>query len=211
MREHNQGITNPPLFRPGNRGDVDRTRTPRYNRRIATVILVIVTLIGFASPAVTPAQAATAAGAVKITEFSIRIPVLKVDRPVVKAPYTSDSWNFARLRYNAGYLEGRPLPGSNNNVAIGAHVTLAKLTPGPFYKLNTLKPGDEIFVRFNGTEFRYEVESMWETVPTDGSPISQADKEMLTLFTCSGYNPKGGLYETRLIVRAKYAPAADAK
>lgn len=178
-------------------------------RALIAPIVTLALLTGVAAPGVRTALAAPAAKAEDapvITEFTLRIPALKLERPVVKAPFTRDSWNFARLRWNAGYLEGRPLPGSNNNVAIGAHVTLVKQRPGPFFELNTLKPGDEVFVRFNGREFRYEVESMWETVPEDGSPIGQADHEMLTLFTCSGYNPKGGRYETRLIVRAKYAP-----
>jgi LPXTG-site transpeptidase (sortase) family protein len=162
------------------------------------VLLLIITCVG----ALFPSVGIFAAVPPKITEYRLLIPALQFDRPVILARATTSSWNFNYIRYTAAYLEGRPLPGSGNNVALGAHSELAKRRPGPFYRLDQLKPGDSVIVKFNGKTFYYEVERLWTTTPDDSSPIAQADSEQLTLFTCSAYNPESSTYELRLIVRA---------
>jgi LPXTG-site transpeptidase (sortase) family protein len=142
----------------------------------------------------------------KITEYRLLIPALQFDRRVILARATGNTWNFNYIRQTAAYLEGRPLPGSGTNVAIGAHSELgtsAKRRPGPFHRLDTLKPGDMIIVKFNGKTYYYEVETLWTTTPDDSRPIAQTDGEALTLFTCSAYNPENSTYELRLIVRAR--------
>jgi LPXTG-site transpeptidase (sortase) family protein len=165
--------------------------------------LIILIVIGFGL-ALFPLESTHAAP--KITEYRLIIPALKLDQTVVRAPIFRHTWSFTHIVWSAGYLEGRPLPGSRNNVAIGAHSELAARAPGPFYHLDQLRAGDAIFIRYNGRTFRYRVERSWVTVPTDSTPIAQAEQEMLTLFTCSAYNPEFFRYDARLIVRARYIP-----
>lgn len=141
-----------------------------------------------------------------IRDYRLVIPAIGFDQAVIKAPVFGNTWNFVRIRETAAYLEGRPLPGTNNNVAIGAHSEFEKRRRGPFFDLDQLRVGDEIIVRFNGATFRYEVETLWVTTPDDARPIAQTDSEMLTLFTCSAYNPDTSHYELRLIVRARFTP-----
>lgn len=160
------------------------------------ILLLIITCVC----ALLPSTGAFAAP--KITEYRLLIPSIQFDRPVILARAFGNTWNFNYVRYNAAYLEGRPVPGSGTNVALGAHSELAKRRPGPFYKLDQLKPGDLIIVKFNGKTFYYEVDKLWTTTPDDSEPIAQTDSEVLTLFTCSAYNPDNSQYELRLIVRA---------
>ena len=135
-------------------------------------------------------------------DFRIQIPAINLDRPVIRAYAIGNTWDFGPVRQRAAYLEGRPLPGSGSNVAIGAHVELAKRRPGPFYRLKDLKPGDEITVTFKGEPYHYRVEKSWITTADDPETIMQTSTEVLTLFTCTDYSVITGLYYKRQIVRA---------
>lgn len=161
------------------------------------ILLLIITCVYALFP-----SAGIFAAPPKITEYRLLIPAIQFDRTVILARATVDSWDFKTIRYSAAYLEGRPLPGSGNNVALGAHSELEQRRPGPFYKLDQLNPGDSVIVKFNGKTFYYQVDKLWTTTPDDSEPIAQLNSETLTLFTCSAYNPENSQYELRLIVRA---------
>lgn len=158
-------------------------------------------------PSPIPATAVAAAPEEKApqpprTGFRLAIPSLGLDLPVTRAAFIGTTWNFEPITTQAAHLDGLALPGSANNVVIGAHSELTQRRPGPFYRLNRLRPGDEIIVRYGGQEFRYQVQRLWIVVPTDISPIQQGIGDVLTLLTCDGYNQTTNGYDTRLIVRA---------
>ena len=69
----------------------------------------------------------------------------------------------------------------------------------------TLKEGDPIEVAFDGVNYIFRVEDMFEVLPTDLQVLDQAeDDSYLTLVTCTP--PGDPRKPKRLIVRAKIAP-----
>ena len=74
-----------------------------------------------------------------------------------------------------------------------------------FSLLPTLKKGDEIFVEYDGISFKYEVETMFEVLPTDLKVLDQDTTDsFLTLVTC--VPPGDPRKPKRLIVRARVVP-----
>ncbi len=154
----------------------------------------------------TPPQSDSAArvapGNLDLSKFRIIIPSLNVNIPVVTARFIGRTWDFAPIVYSGGLLDGLALPGMAGNVVIGAHSELAARRPGPFYRLSSIKPGEDILLTYQGVLYRYVVERVWIVVPADLGPIDQGVGDVLTLLTCDGYNGGTGIYETRFIVRA---------
>jgi len=117
------------------------------------------------------------------------IPKIGVDKYVVQGVEDSD------LAEGPGHYPGTPMPGEPGNAAIAGHRT----TYGaPFYDLNALQPGDDIFVTTNAGQFLYVVNHSEVVKPSDVSVLNPTTDNQLTLTTC---NPR---YEatTRLIVVA---------
>jgi sortase A len=133
-------------------------------------------------------------------ESHLEIAAIDLDVPIVTAHFTGHTWDFSHFTAEAGYFEGEPLPGQGGNVIIGAHSELDQRSPGPFYDLNKLHPGDEIVIVRAGVRYTYITTDIWNVQPTDISPLKPTQGEALTLLTCSGYND--GTYTTRLVVRA---------
>lgn len=66
-----------------------------------------------------------------------------------------------------------------------------------FYHLNKLSVGDEIIVFWDKDEYKYVINSVFETVPENISIEQNTDDTILTLYTCSGLAA-----ERRLIIKA---------
>jgi sortase A len=101
----------------------------------------------------------------------------------------------ADLSEGPGHYPNTPMPGEPGNVAIAGHRT----TYGaPFYDLNELTAGDQIFITTKAGTFLYVVDHSEVVDPTDVQVIDPTTTNELTLTTC---NPR---YEatTRLIVVA---------
>ena len=141
------------------------------------------------------------AGSATSTESRLQIPSIDLDVRVVVAPFTGHTWDFSRFNHVAGYFQGLPMPGDGSNAIIGAHSELDKRAPGPFYNLEQVQIGDQIFVTRKGITYAYTVTGTWHVPPTDISPIRGTDSDVLTLLTCAGYD--SGIYTTRLVVRAE--------
>lgn len=119
----------------------------------------------------------------------IRIPSIDLNMAFVEGVSAAD------LKKGPGHYAGTPLPGEDGNVGIAAHRT----TYGrPFWALDKLKAGDEVFVRTVEGTFVYEV--VWQKVvtPNDHWVLGPTTHRSLTLTTC---NPRFSAAE-RLIVRA---------
>lgn len=106
----------------------------------------------------------------------IEIPRLGVDEIVVAGVSRED------LKKGPGHYPETPLPGQRGNAAIAGHRT----TYGaPFYDVNELIPGDEIWVTTIFGRFRYVVNAEPRIVePTDLSVIAPSDEAILTLTSC---------------------------
>jgi sortase A len=105
----------------------------------------------------------------------LRIPRIGVDKAVVEGVSRAD------LRKGPGHYPGTPLPGQPGNAAIAGHRT----TYGaPFYRLDSLSPGDVISVTTRQGEFRYVVERKQVVRPSEGAALASTPDSRLTLTTC---------------------------
>ena len=105
---------------------------------------------------------------------------------------------------------GTALPGKHGNAVIFGHSILPifynpKNYISIFSMLPTLTKGDQIIVNYDGIEYTFAVDTMFEVLPTDIQVLDQDYSDSyLTLVTCvppgDPSNPK------RLIVRAKVVP-----
>jgi sortase A len=144
------------------------------------------------------------------------IPTLEIDAPVegvgqddeglMAAPSTVESVAW----YNLG-----PNPGELGNAVMAGHLDNVKGDPAVFWRLDELKAGDEIIVRFDDeSEKRFEVMSV-ESYEADEAPLTRIfgiDFERdLNLITCDGdWNTKNKLYDKRLVVYARLIPESNA-
>jgi sortase A len=104
----------------------------------------------------------------------------------------------AQLEQGPGHYPGTSLPGEAGNVAIAGHRTTYA---HPFYNLDALAPGDDIYVLTGQGLFHYTVMGSEVVAPTDVAVLtSQPGQSTLTLTTC---NPRYSAAQ-RLVVSAKF-------
>ena len=85
------------------------------------------------------------------------------------------------LKKGPGHWEETPLPGQGGNFVVSGHRT----TYGaPFFKLNELKPGDEIDLIFPYAVCKYTVTAILIVLPTDMESVKQEDREEVSLAAC---------------------------
>jgi sortase A len=105
----------------------------------------------------------------------IRIPKIGLEKAVVEGVRVAD------LKKGPGHYPKTPMPGQPGNAAVAGHRT----TYGaPFYRLDEMDPGEEIFVRTVQGEFRYVVETVEVVRPDQVEVLDQTDEARLTLTTC---------------------------
>lgn len=139
----------------------------------------------------------------KVEYYNISVPKLKIDNATVAIG--GEDLSHGLIQY-----PGTALPGKKGNSVIFGHSILPifynpKNYLSIFSLLPTLKKGDEIDVDYDGISYKYEVEQMFEVMPTDLQVLDQDSSDsFLTLVTCvppgDPRNPK------RLIVRARVIP-----
>ncbi len=155
------------------------------------------TTTGAPSPTTTAAPAATlppppTGSAVAI----IKIPKIGVDDAVVEGVGVTD------LEKGPGHYPLTPMPGQAGNAAIAGHRT----TYGaPFYRLNELTAGDDIFVSTRDGTWDYHVAFSHDVSPSDVSVLDPTTDNRLTLTTCT---PRFTATK-RLVVVAELAGAVD--
>jgi sortase A len=106
----------------------------------------------------------------------IKIPRISVNAAVVEGVGVDD------LKKGPGHYPRTPLPGQAGNAAIAGHRT----TYGaPFYRLNELQSGDDIFVSTRDGTFDYKVTSTHDVSPSDVAVLDPTKDNRLTLTTCT--------------------------
>lgn len=130
----------------------------------------------------------------------LAIPALNLDAPVVLAPIENQTWKVDHLGQAIGHLEGTAPPGSNSNLVLAGHVTLAAGVPGPFIELGRLAPGDLVVVYKEGREFQYVVNDQQTVDRTAVEVTYPTDTGQITLITCQNWNNITGRYDQRLVV-----------
>jgi LPXTG-site transpeptidase (sortase) family protein len=129
------------------------------------------------------------------------IPKLNLDAPVLIAPIENQTWKVDHLEQAVGHLEGTAPPGSDSNIVLAGHVTLAAEVYGPFAGLAQLAPGDLVMVYEGDQEFQYAVDGYQKVERTAIEVTHPTDTGQITLITCSNWNRDAGRYEQRIIVK----------
>ncbi len=105
----------------------------------------------------------------------IKIPKIGVDAVVVEGVEVED------LKKGPGHYPDTALPGQLGNMVISGHRT----TYGaPFYRLDELKPGDDILVYDAKGPYTYKVTESKIVLPTEIGVIAPSSDARLTLTTC---------------------------
>jgi LPXTG-site transpeptidase (sortase) family protein len=137
------------------------------------------------------------------------IPVLNVHRPVEAVGVNRFGYmNLPANGWNAGWLQGGPIPGAPGDAVIEGHAGYPD-QPMLFGKLDQLHSGDQIVVVLADNSRRlFEVVSI-SSVPVGVVPPGLADANgapRLTLITCTGsFDANTFSYSRRLVVQATYA------
>ncbi|MBN1218969.1 MAG: sortase [Anaerolineae bacterium] len=129
------------------------------------------------------------------------VPKLKLDAPVVLAPIKNQTWDVNQLGQAVGHLEGTAPPGSNSNIVLAGHVTLAAGVYGPFAGLAQLAPGDRLIVYQGDHPFEYVVDNYQIVERTAIEVTYPSDTGQITLITCNNWNSDENRYDQRIVVR----------
>jgi sortase A len=106
----------------------------------------------------------------------IEIPKINVSKAVVQGVGVED------LKKGPGHYPQTPMPGQKGNAAIAGHRT----TYGhPFYDVDALKPGDDIFISTREGKFQYKVDHSMNVDPHDVAVLDATPDNLLTLTTCT--------------------------
>lgn len=108
----------------------------------------------------------------------LRIPSIGVNVAIVEGV------GVENLKDGPGHYPNTPYPGQAGNAAIAGHRT----TYGaPFYHLDELKPGDDLYVatRASPNPWHYQFVSEHDVSPTDVSVLDPTPDNRLTLTTCT--------------------------
>lgn len=100
------------------------------------------------------------------------------------------------LKKGPGFFPQSGYP-DTGNVCIAGH---RNAYGSPFWYLDKIEPGDEIFLSYNGYRYAYKVERNYVTDPHDWSIVDPTEKPAITLQTCTPLYPVNGQYD-RLIIR----------
>ncbi|MBV8980340.1 MAG: class E sortase [Acidimicrobiia bacterium] len=128
----------------------------------------------------------------------IEIPKINVSKAVVEGVGVPD------LKKGPGHYPQTPMPGQKGNAAIAGHRT----TYGhPFYDLDALKPGDDIYVSTRQGKFQYKVDHSMNVDPSDVAVLDPTPDNRLTLTTCT---PRFSAAQRLIVVSKLIGPAFDA-
>lgn len=136
----------------------------------------------------------------KVTYYTLSIPKLKIDNATVAI-------GGEDLSHNLVQYPGTALPGKRGNAVIFGHSILPRFYNPKEYisifsTISTLEKGDNIHIYYDGVEYLYKVENLFEVYPTDIQVLEQNTSDaFLSLVTCSP--PGDPRKPKRTIVRAR--------
>lgn len=139
----------------------------------------------------------------RVSYFTISIPKLDIKSATVKVG--GEDLSDSLIQYS-----GTALPGKVGNSVIFGHSVLPQyFNPDNYLTIFSTLPevdkGDVVHVNYDGIQYNYVVEEMFEVRPTDIQILEQSKQgSHLTLVTCTP--PGHPLKPKRLIVRARLLP-----
>jgi sortase A len=127
---------------------------------------------------------------------------------VVKyVPFDGLTWLIGGLKQEIAWMGDTSWPGLGGNTALAGHVTLATGADGPFRYLELLEQGDQVTLYTDVNEYIYKVREKVVVEDTDFSVLAQGSDTLLTLITCTEFDPGTGFYSRRLVVVADLVEA----
>ena len=149
---------------------------------------------------------------VESTPVRLRIPAIGVDSELMTLGLQADgSLEVPPEGCPAGWYTGGPTPGELGPAIIAGHVDWAG-SPGVFFSLREMAPGDEIRVeREDGSTALFRVQSI-QQFPKDAFPTeavyNDIDHAGLRLITCGGsFDRQARSYTDNIVVFADLAGA----
>ena len=136
---------------------------------------------------------------IKLTDSMLGI--LKIDSVQIEEPIFQDVTEINLINGVATSQEPSTLDAQN--VVIAGHSVQG--VGIRFNNLNKIKNGAKIQIISKDKLRTYEVNKLYDVVPTQGEILEQHENEpkILKLFTCDNFNPQTGVWESRFVVEAK--------
>ena len=136
---------------------------------------------------------------IKLTDSMLGI--LKIDSVDIEEPIFQDVTEINLINGVATSQEPSHLDAQN--VVIAGHSVQG--VGIRFNNLNKIKNGDKIQIISKDKLRTYEVNKLYDVVPTQVEILEQHENEpkILKLFTCDNFNPQTGEWESRFVVEAK--------
>ncbi|RME43542.1 MAG: class F sortase [Chloroflexi bacterium] len=145
----------------------------------------------------------------------LEIPAIGVDALIEHVGLTEDlAMDVPKKVEDVAWYELGYRPGERGNAVIAGHLDTAKGKPAVFWDLESLKPGDEIFVRsLDGVRRRFIVD-YHTRYPYNDAPVQQifgpSEVPQLVLITCKGtWDRVNRNYSHRVVVYATAAQDED--
>ena len=136
----------------------------------------------------------------------LHIPALGVSQPVIDLALQNGRWDVSALGEQVGRLTGTGThPGDTLAPVFAGHMTYPSITTletGAFANLQYATYGTEVIYEINGEKAVYEVDEISRVDPSDVERLYLADGDSILLVTCTDWDPAGGVYANRLVVRA---------
>ena len=138
------------------------------------------------------------------TEFSIIIPKIAAVAPIVDKVNPNDPDIYLpALKEGVAHVMDSAYPGDPGNVYLFAHSSDSFYNVGKynvvFYLMNKLSQGDEIYVYYKGSRFKYVVDTVKVVRPDEINYLS-GNPDVKTLTIQTGY--PAGMVSKRLILVA---------
>ena len=136
---------------------------------------------------------------IKLTDSMLGI--LKIDSVQIEEPIFQDVTEINLINGVATSQEPSTLDAQN--VVIAGHSVQG--VGIRFNNLNKIKNGAKIQIISKDKVRTYEVNKLYDVVPTQVEILEQHENEpkILKLFTCDNFNPQTGVWESRFVVEAK--------
>ena len=136
---------------------------------------------------------------IKLTDSMLGI--LKIDSVQIEEPIFQDVTEINLINGVATSQEPSTLDAQN--VVIAGHSVQG--VGIRFNNLNKIKIGAKIQIISKDKLRTYEVDKLYDVVPTQVEILEQHENEpkILKLFTCDNFNPQTGEWESRFVVEAK--------
>jgi LPXTG-site transpeptidase (sortase) family protein len=189
-------IAEPPSASEVEVGGIETENHPAGVEKVLTPTPNIEEVLGFALPPNTVNSVTQTGVATRLV-----IPKINLDAPVLIAPIENQTWKVDHLEQAVGHLEGTAPPGSDSNIVLVGHVTLAAGVYGPFAGLAQLTSGDLVIVYEGDKKFQYAVAGYQMVDRTAIEVTHPTDTGQITLITCSNWNREVGRYEQRIVVK----------